>query len=1084
MAIPLENLLAYRHDLSDAVTNEPISSDTQLAALHQPNDTLEGQLLWNLTNTARPAESVTLITPDGRQFPPDEMLSGWSMGPRYYIFLTSRRLLTAPVLKLEVVWEHFESPDAVDNLTVAIDFHFNATDDGTPGIDDLAGYRSMFGSSLKIKTDELRFTTHGATSEGFALARKNQLFLGVHGTQLLKQLQTFLAPQKQRVRLAFTRPLAIAAASGGFAAVLPYITGPESLRLPSLALPEWSALTPLRMERDLREMIDEFSYPMVKFESSDSFATVTDAAVEFYESSRISALEQGIALDEWSKVEHEGILYEVGGVVVMAIRYGGFRSLSGANGLVRFDLPDRLHPTMTWKDPTSRQVFTTTGSTCSVPIRLPAYDALFIINEPSSEIRNASIEPCLEYDRSKAVQVNFNVKQPRFTLQSQLNTVVNMQHPDSHHFHELLKNQHHAFDVVDLGMTRAADATEPVAAAVEQAFQMILGWQKWNAEQMAALRSIRAALGGIVLITGKLILTPSPLVLILTQLPGPAGTGKTLLLQAITAFFYYIGLNVLVLAPANTNCADFMGKLKKHFPDIQASRVFPSSADFDPEKIAKEQHAEEVGQAPKADEDDGGPDRHNDTVNDLLSFEMIRADIKASQDKYNDADYGLQAQVLAAALDGRYEDSGQAGIWKELRACIEKRDRGEFPWLDKKAVKNFSNAYNACKAHFMSLQRMVCTTSGNVRTVDIIDNFARDKHDNFCNGLVIVIDEAAKDREVDTLSALLLPEWRDKCLGLVMLGDERQLQPTNTSAKGSLTFNAFIDRLSIPFISRLKRQGFPCQELREQHRMSHHISKWPSHNFYSGTMRDGPGTKGLLRTKQPGLYACLRVILDSIGSVAQSSDMAEDQRVRSNYIQVLGSRDNSKRSPVVREHVKFFFNSIYWGLRAYWEEELSSNVMIICAYKGAKNAWLEAAGHLQQKHKIPTAQMPQIMTIDSSQGSEATMTIVDASVQRYSARTHRRDIGFVDDDGRMNVALTRAREVRWILGGSCDVKKRRSIRSPATPAYVRYREEVEFTPELTVTENRKLIAKDDDGAWMDEIEKKEVVLSTRYADEN
>ena len=94
------------------------------------------------------------------------------------------------------------------------------------------------------------------------------------------------------------------------------------------------------------------------------------------------------------------------------------------------------------------------------------------------------------------------------------------------------------------------------------------------------------------------------------------------------------------------------------------------------------------------------------------------------------------------------------------------------------------------------------------------------------------MDEACKDREIDTLSALLHPDWRAKITGMIMLGDERQLEPTNTCAKGRVQFNPFNERLNIPLLSRLKREGFPCVELVEQHRMNHHISAWPSKNFY------------------------------------------------------------------------------------------------------------------------------------------------------------------------------------------------------------------------------------------------------------
>lgn len=163
-----------------------------------------------------------------------------------------------------------------------------------------------------------------------------------------------------------------------------------------------------------------------------------------------------------------------------------------------------------------------------------------------------------------------------------------------------------------------------------------------------------------------------------------------------------------------------------------------------------------------------------------------------------------------------------------------------------------------------------------------------------------------------------------------MLGDERQLEPTNTSAKGQVAFNPFSGRLSLPFLTRLKRQGFSSVALTQQRRMSHHISRWPSATFYpDGAMRDGPGTFKTLKSTQPGLFACLKGILDGIGSHAQASEVEEDKRVRCQYLQVKGTRSSRR----VIDHPRFFFQHVYWALHAYYGAKMSENIMVICAYK-------------------------------------------------------------------------------------------------------------------------------------------------------
>lgn len=49
--------------------------------------------------------------------------------------------------------------------------------------------------------------------------------------------------------------------------------------------------------------------------------------------------------------------------------------------------------------------------------------------------------------------------------------------------------------------------------------------------------------------------------------------------------------------------------------------------------------------------------------------------------------------------------------------------------------------------------------------------------------------------------------------------------------------------------------------------------------------------------------------------------------------------------------------------------------------------------------------------LDSSQGMESFMVIFDGSMQAFKS------LGFMEDPGRVNVALTRAKAVRWVIGG-------------------------------------------------------------------
>lgn len=133
---------------------------------------------------------------------------------------------------------------------------------------------------------------------------------------------------------------------------------------------------------------------------------------------------------------------------------------------------------------------------------------------------------------------------------------------------------------------------------------------------------------------------------------------------------------------------------------------------------------------------------------------------------------------------------------------------------------------------------------------------------------------------------------------------------------------------------------------------------------------------------------------------------------------------------------------------------------------------------MMKRFGAPMSHLPKVITIDSSQGTEAPVTIIDCSVQQFLRDA---DIGFVDDDCRINVAMTRAQDVRWVLGGSCSAGKR-SPRQKKLPAYVRYRDYTSRRDSLTIL-NNDMLPGGDGNAWLEKLERRVVALDRTFADD-
>ncbi|EMC93486.1 hypothetical protein BAUCODRAFT_243573 [Baudoinia panamericana UAMH 10762] len=335
-------------------------------------------------------------------------------------------------------------------------------------------------------------------------------------------------------------------------------------------------------------------------------------------------------------------------------------------------------------------------------------------------------------------------------------------------------------------------------------------------------------------------------------------------------------------------------------------------------------------------------------------------------------------------------------------------------------------SYQACKRYIAAVTQYFVTTTGNVCATEL-DAFTKGAEFGVpCHKVVIFVDEAAKDLEINVWAGIVNQTWADKVHGVFLFGDDKQLKPTNTSSKKNDRYNAFSDRLDISLPCRLVRQGFPHFRLLEQRRMNAAIAAFPNRAFYDGLLRDGPKALRPLEPVMLGLHAVLKGILQK----KLCNNIITNEHVRLAWIEIVARREYRNDSAYVDKHTSEFFEKVYPDLLGYFKQPqqegktVEGHMMIICAYKEALLRYCTKRDELLKRDaSLTLADMPRILTVEASQGEESTMVVLDGSFQFGDA------IGFMDDKGRCNVALTRAKEVLWVLGGRMGMKVKGEHRS-------------------------------------------------------
>ncbi|KAL1621076.1 hypothetical protein SLS56_009382, partial [Neofusicoccum ribis] len=467
------------------------------------------------------------------------------------------------------------------------------------------------------------------------------------------------------------------------------------------------------------------------------------------------------------------------------------------------------------------------------------------------------------------------------------------------------------------------------------------------------------------------------------------GMGKTMMECLLAHTYDKVGITPVFMAPTNTAVSAACDEYVKMFPDRpKPLRVPATNRDFDDDTLGK---SSVYG-------NDGEPCRDEDLVmaevlelmrheakhkkRDGFGFTVINAVVELA-----DTEPEHRRKVMARYSDGQDEDTNEPIYYGSLVNMVEEFERyynrattdTENPFKDweDQEKKEYDQSFRILKADVIAhAPILACTTS-----VSALALVRQNAGIAGTGKIALLIDEAARDREADTLVPIV--SFKNQIVAVHLIGDIEQGSPVCTS---SANYNEFHSRGRLALMTRLVEQGFPTQRLITQYRMSSDLFRFPNRFTYESR----------LKTAAIANVPIAPAVHDALASIMGYTEPKHKKSVNLHYIEL---KDTYKLRPV-------------------FGQDMRKQVLILTPYRLQRELYSAKFLALRRENpEITPAHIPRVYTIDGSQSHEAMMVIFDLVCV---SANNRGDIGFLHNDQRSNVGFTRAKKVLWMVGGSLE----------------------------------------------------------------
>ncbi|KAN0072113.1 AAA domain containing protein [Elaphomyces granulatus] len=276
--------------------------------------------------------------------------------------------------------------------------------------------------------------------------------------------------------------------------------------------------------------------------------------------------------------------------------------------------------------------------------------------------------------------------------------------------------------------------------------------------------------------------------------------------------------------------------------------------------------------------------------------------------------------------------------------------------------------------------RILVSTNNNTASNICAQHFAQD-----AKAVILFRDEDPKELEVNAWIPLTKTVFSSKIAGVVISGDTRQLEPTVLTANEEPGWNEFSQQLQTSHAARLMKAYHPVLKLTEQRRFRDTFAEFLNRRIYKGEMKSHAVTKDI--TVNPQWDKMIRHVFPAI----------RDPNFDAGHFVLSIENSACQIDPSTKSRYNFAHVEAVVSLLLHnhkFDGYRGDEVKIITPYSA--------------QHELPIEYQPSVETIDSMQGREAKVVIIDWTI---SEADRPGDLGFTSDNHRCNVAHSRMVEV-------------------------------------------------------------------------